>query len=238
MERVQRWFRETFVDRTTREEFKVKLNRTIAMHKEQEQKQMRELKQQENVLRKIPDSPAEQARRMREWKKYKQIQAGLARRSAAIQRYEDVLHQFNSYEEIAHEAEMAQALPRMMEKLNLPDIRTLERDMESMQRLATDSQEVSSLIHENIQMSALSVANSDPMGDTMAFMDPTQMEDELANFLASCEAADPTPQKLSASGLYDTHTTSSVDQRLPTMPRVPAKKTEMALSQTLSAIGW
>lgn len=201
---------------------------------------MARLKTQERLVRSIPQSVAEQARLQREFTKYKGMQAGLEQRSNNIARLESILHQIAQYRETAQEAQLASAMPQMMERFNMPDVRTIERDMNTMQRLVADSQEVSSVVSDGLAMSAMTLSGP----DAMQISDPQLLEDELSQFLAEAPA---TPQqqqhRLHASAIDDSHSACAYNPaaQLSALPRVPKQSSSTsntALSTALQDIGW
>lgn len=248
MDRISGWFRETFVDSTTPEQFEDRIRKILAAQEEQERLQTKAMTKQAQLIRKIPTGPAEQARRMREWKKYKQMQMGLERRSNAIQRLENILHQITTYHETVQEAKLAQSLPQMMARFDMPSISSIERDMENMQQLVMDGQEVSSLVNENLQMSAMTMASGSDVGGTdMSYADPTMLEDELQEFLDACQQSDESLQmqsgKETASISSALKSVSADPLTLDALPRVPPQRTsrssgQQSLDKTLNAFGW
>lgn len=179
----------------TPEEFEANVKEAIAKQRELERQQMAQMDKQGRLVRGIPRTAANAERLKREFGKFRSMQNGLEQRSKAIMNLENILHQVAQYRETAQEAQLASAMPQMMERFNMPDIRTIERDMSTMQRLVADSQEVSSVVSDGLTMGAMTLDGP----DALQLNDPMALESELSQFLAEGDAecqqqhASPTP---------------------------------------------
>lgn len=234
MERAWRWVSDLVRGRPTPEEFEASVKQALAEQRELERKEMKTMRTQERLVRGIPRTTAEQSRLQREFKKYKMMELNLAQRSGAIARYESILHQITQYRETAQEAKLASAMPRMMELFDMPDVRTMERDMESMQQLVSDGMEVSSVVGNALSATTDSLAGP----EAISIQDPMLLEDELTQFLAEDEV------EVIQSSTTPSHTStmsSSHAALVHSMPRVSKSSQSVSnkiLNDALAGGGW
>ena len=226
----------------TLKEYEASIVQALQNQREKEKLQTKQLTIQDRLVKNIPRTAGENARRLREFKKYKGMQSRLEHVSAAIARLEFIQQQIDNFRETAEEAKLTQSLPQMLARYNMPDIASIEKSIDEMQQMVTESQGIATAVSDGLAMSAMTSSGM-MNGDVGMFEDPEQLEDELNEFLQesdvsqysmdmSTNAQDTYPQQQYSQ-------VSSVDDIRHRLPKVPTSKPNSAiLNETLSNIGW